>query len=398
MTILNFQWLPFGCCHDTVRQTVSYKQQTKCKAIQALLHVISLVDWPKHVKIFFFKAPQQATTAATDPTGASGSTAPAPPSPLTWAQAVAGKAVDTPAQAITVLVSEVQKLGSELSQARAFGVKTHDLLRQEQQTNTEHLEHLHRHSKRNNLIVFGIPESSAHSMPAKLACHMQGVLFQAAPATELTLVRSAFRLGKWKQDQHKPRAVLVELLSVAAKHTAFQASSRLRASGIRLDEDLTPAQMKQRRGLSTDFQCLKARGYKPFFRGVVLKYRDGALIRKCDRGEANRVVAAAAQAARATAPAVPRPQPARRASVAMDPTEVLHRAGVSVLGHLSDPLLKHSWQPLLLVRVLWISRTMSSGAKPLAVAVFYLYHIYKFLPASMACLIWTALFSKISFL
>ena len=54
MTILNFQWLPFGCCHDTVRQTVSYKQQTKCKATQALLHVISLVDWPKHVKIFFF--------------------------------------------------------------------------------------------------------------------------------------------------------------------------------------------------------------------------------------------------------------------------------------------------------------------------------------------------------
>ena len=222
------------------------------------------------------KAPQQATTAATDPTGASGSTAPAPPSPLTWAQVVAGKAVYTPAQAITVLVSEVQKLGSELNQARAFGVKTHDLLRQEQQTNTERLEHLHRHSKRNNLIVFGIPESPAHSLPAKLACHMQGVLSQAAPATELTLVRSAFRLGKWKQDRHKPRAVLVELLSVAAKHTAFQASSRLRASGIRLDEDLTPAQMKQRRGLSTDFQCLKARGYKPFFRGVVLKYRDGA--------------------------------------------------------------------------------------------------------------------------
>ena len=235
-----------------------------------------------------------------------------------------------------LLILTLQRLSKTLSVKRSSG-----LFVSQSSGCTVCWKHQH-HSKHNNLIVFGIPESSAHSMPAKLACHMQGVLFQAAPATELTLVRSAFRLGKWKQDRHKPRAVLVELLSVAAKHTAFQASSRLRASGIRLDEDLTPAQMKQRRGLSTDFQCLKARGYKPFFRGLVLKYRDGALIRKCDRGGANKVVAAAAQAARATAPAVSRPQPARRASVAMDPTEVLHRAGVSVLGPLLDPLVSEA--------------------------------------------------------
>ncbi len=86
-------------------------------------------------------------------------------------------------------------------------------------------------------------------------------------------------------------------LSVAAKHTAFQASKRLRAMKVRLDEDLTPQQMKTRRGLSTDFQWLKARGYKPFFRGITLRYKDGALIRKCARGGANKVMAAAAQAA-----------------------------------------------------------------------------------------------------
>ncbi|DBA93428.1 TPA: hypothetical protein ACH3X1_015742 [Trebouxia sp. C0004] len=45
---------------------------------------------------------------------------------------------------------------------------------------------------------------------------------QTATGSELTMVRSAFRLGKWKQDQSKPHDVLVELLSVAAKHTAFQ--------------------------------------------------------------------------------------------------------------------------------------------------------------------------------
>ncbi len=145
----------------------------------------------------------------------------------------------------------------------------------------------------------------ALNTPAALACHMQGLLFQTPTGSELTKVRSAFRLGKWKQDQGKPRAVLVELLCVAAKHTAFQASKRLRAMKVRLDEDLTPQQMKTRRGLSTDFQWLKARGYKPFFRGITLRYKDGALICKCARGEANKVMAAAAQAARATAPPPP---------------------------------------------------------------------------------------------
>ena len=64
----------------------------------------------------------------------------------------------------------------------------------------------------------------AYTLPAELARHMHGVLFQTAPASGLTAVRSAYQLGKWKQDQLKPRAVLVELTSVAAKHTAFQAS------------------------------------------------------------------------------------------------------------------------------------------------------------------------------
>ncbi|DBA83786.1 TPA: hypothetical protein ACH3X1_006313 [Trebouxia sp. C0004] len=66
--------------------------------------------------------------------------------------------------------------------------------------------------------------------------------------------------------------------------------------------------------------------------------RDGALIRKCSRGEANKVVAAAAQAARATAPSPPRQQQAQepRATVAMDPSALLHQHGIS-LDQLSDP-------------------------------------------------------------
>ena len=145
------------------------------------------------------------------------------------------------------------------------------------------------------------------------ACCCEDVPSSAAP-----LVSCAYRLGKWKVAQKQPRAVLVELTTVSAKHRAFKASSRLRASRIRLDEDLTTQQMQQRKGLSSNFLGLKIKGFKPFFRGTTLKYRDGEVVRQCAKGGANKI--------RAPAPTVPGPRPAHRpehTNVAMDPAEVL---------------------------------------------------------------------------
>ncbi|DBA79050.1 TPA: hypothetical protein ACH3X1_008909 [Trebouxia sp. C0004] len=108
------------------------------------------------------------------------------------------------------------------------------------------------------------------------------------------MVTSAFWRGMWGRDQSKPRVVLVELLILimVARHTTFQASKRLRD----------------------------------------LKIRDGALMRKCARGEANKVVAAAGQAAGATAPPPPRQQRAQEpcVTVAMDPSALLHKHGISL--------------------------------------------------------------------
>ena len=86
-----------------------------------------------------------------------------------------------------------------------------------------------------------------------------------------------------------------------------------------------------------DFQCLKARGCKPFFRGATLKYRDGPVIRKCARGEANKVVAAAAQAAQAAAPLPARQPRPQRTSVAMNPSEVLHQSGDAMVNGTLGP-------------------------------------------------------------
>ena len=291
------------------------------------------------------KSRQQPAATATAAPDTSGSAPAAPPPKPSFADVVAGRA--TPEQTISVLVSKIQELTVEVGKVRAFSEKVHDQLQEERQSYTGRLEHLHRHSKRNNLVVFGVPESMVLNTPAALAHHVQGLFFQTGPDSELTLVRSAYRLGRWKQDQSKPRVILVELLSVAAKHTAFQSSSRLRGMKIRLDEDLTPQQMKQRRGLSPDFQLLKARGYKPFFRGPTLKYRDGALIRKCARGEANKVVAAAVQAARAAVPTPPRHQQTqgpRRVAVAMDPSVMLHQHGIIGLDSDLDSVIAQAAQ------------------------------------------------------
>ena len=103
-----------------------------------------------------------------------------------------------------------------------------------------------------------------YSLPTELARHLQGVLFQAAPASELTTVRSAYCLGKWKEGRLKPRAVLVVLMSVGAQHTT---SSQLRAARIRLDEDLTPRTDAAAQGPVHRLPVSEGQGLQAFLHG-----------------------------------------------------------------------------------------------------------------------------------
>ncbi|DBA81987.1 TPA: hypothetical protein ACH3X1_007690 [Trebouxia sp. C0004] len=162
-------------------------------------------------------------------------------------------------------------------------------------------EHMLRYSKRQNLVVFGLAESSAQEA---LAADVQGLLFEDVPSLAAPLVSCAYRLRKWNVAQKKPRAVMVELITMSAKHRAFKASGCLRASRICLDEDLTTQQKQQCTGLSSDFLGLNIRGFKPFFRGTNLKYRDGGVVHQCAKVGANKI--------RAPAPTVPGPRPDHR--------------------------------------------------------------------------------------
>ena len=238
------------------------------------------------------KASQQrlAATAAVSP-DASGSTPAAPPAkpPATsWRDVLMGNSPDD-RHTIQALVAEVEQLKQLINNNRAQSDSQHDNCRQHRMESSPQTEHMLRYSKRQNLVVFGVAESSACTTPEALAAHLHSLLFGDVPSSAAPLVSCAYRLGKWKAAQKKPRAVLVELTTVSAKHRAFKASSRLRASHIRLDEDLTPQQMHQRKGLSSDFLGLKVRGFKPFFRGTTLKYRDGGVVRQCAKGGANKI-------------------------------------------------------------------------------------------------------------
>lgn len=92
------------------------------------------------------------------------------------------------------------------------------------------------------------------------------------------------------------RAVLVELLSLAAKYRAFRTSSRLRSAKIRLDDDLTRGpklwkEMQERKALSRESMHLKTKGCFPVFRRTIPKCRDDGLVRKCVLGVGQAVAA-----------------------------------------------------------------------------------------------------------
>ena len=104
---------------------------------------------------------------------------------------------------------------------------------------------------------------------------------------------SSKRLGRFSSHNRKPRPVLIRFPSIEDKHEFLQLSKQLRQSGLRLDDWLTEQQQKERDTLSADFQALKGKGYKPFFRGSVLMYcrNDKACV--CQKDKADSVPLAA---------------------------------------------------------------------------------------------------------
>ncbi|DBA97419.1 TPA: hypothetical protein ACH3X1_015139 [Trebouxia sp. C0004] len=99
---------------------------------------------------------------------------------------------------IQALIAEVEQLKKLINNNRAQSDSQHDNCRQHRMKSSPQTEQMLRYSKRRNLVVFGIAESSACATPKALAAHLQSLLFEDAPSSATPLVSCAYRLGKWK--------------------------------------------------------------------------------------------------------------------------------------------------------------------------------------------------------
>jgi len=73
----------------------------------------------------------------------------------------------------------------------------------------------------------------------------------------------------------------------------LKTSKQLRQNGLRLDDWLTESQQKETGTLIADFQILEGKGYKPFFRFLVLMHRCNNMACLCQTDKADTVPLAA---------------------------------------------------------------------------------------------------------
>ena len=98
--------------------------------------------------------------------------------------------------------------------------------------------------------------------------------------------------GRLGRPSSKPRPLLVCFASEKEKHAFLQHAKTLRQAGIRCDDHLTRLQQQERQVLSEDFNALKAKGHKPFFRGSELKCYYADKMHNCKQSQAQKAPAA----------------------------------------------------------------------------------------------------------
>lgn len=124
------------------------------------------------------------------------------------------------------------------------------------------LEAMDRAHRAPNVLIFGLTESPGDSVK-----QVKSLLAPMGAENVVSNILEAKRLGARRDSGARPRPLLVRFNSVDNKHGLFKKSKELRAKRITLDDDLTPAQMEQRRTLRPEYTRLKEQGLKVFWRG-----------------------------------------------------------------------------------------------------------------------------------
>ena len=102
-----------------------------------------------------------------------------------------------------------------------------------------------RRVKETNLVMYNLPECHAESQAEEDNLAWK---YTDDPSADMSMRFS--RLGAFSESQTQPRPFLLYFNNVVDKHMFLQYSKELRKRGLRLDDDLTRLQQKERKDLS----------------------------------------------------------------------------------------------------------------------------------------------------
>ena len=148
-------------------------------------------------------------------------------------------------------------------------------------------EALDRQNRQLNVILYNVPDAAEEDDQG--AATLQSLLGKCINLDVcLRFAWEQERLGTYCPNKKGPRPIRVMFDSLDDKHAFFKHAHHLKDVGLRYDDDLTRLQQQQRQELSADFNILKSKGYKPFYRGSSLKFRNADKTFTCKRDGANR--------------------------------------------------------------------------------------------------------------
>ena len=144
-------------------------------------------------------------------------------------------------------------------------------------------EALDRETRELNLVIYNVPETGQEDDMGLMT--FWSLLQRCMPEHEHQF--KFMRLGTYRQDQKRSRPIRLEFDSLEDKHAFLKDAKRLKEVSLRYDDDLTRLQQNQRSNLSVDFNVLKSKGLKPFYRGASLKFRHCNKTYSCKKGGAH---------------------------------------------------------------------------------------------------------------
>ena len=117
----------------------------------------------------------------------------------------------------------------------------------------EELDTMEQYSRRNCLVVHGIPETKDHTGEAVLHVFNDQLDVRVTPHC----IDRSHRLGRFQPSSNKPRPVIVKFVSYETRRQVFSAKRRLKGSNIVITENLTKrrSELLNRTRTQPDVRC-----------------------------------------------------------------------------------------------------------------------------------------------